>query len=337
MFSKQKNEESITYRIFSFPIVKKVKSPYWDKYYVGNLRVWTKKRYNKTLEKIFDYVLLDLDKKLDRIESLVGSVQTEKQNQVMSTEDGYRKLGDSILNIELSIANLQLRVDTINAVAHIHDETFSKYKGAFIGQDIVIIGTGPTLKNYQIIKDAIHIGVNKAYKYDPVNLDFIFIQDIHGLLDDINEINNYRKEGCIKFYGYVLKHNCSIPDVELNRAKAFRYYSGGQISRFYPDIASTFMPEYGSVIFPALAFALYTQPKRIYLVGCDASADGYFDNNKQAVFSKYLDMHMHGWSEFKEFACQFYPNVEIVSINPVGLKGMFKDIYQADRIESLIS
>ena len=34
------------------------------------------------------------------------------------------------------------------------------------------------------------------------------------------------------------------------------------------------------------------------------------------------------WKELKDFAGRFYPETEIVSINPVGLKNIFLDIYQ---------
>ena len=34
------------------------------------------------------------------------------------------------------------------------------------------------------------------------------------------------------------------------------------------------------------------------------------------------------WKELKEFANAFYPDIEIISINPVGLKGIFIDQYQ---------
>jgi hypothetical protein len=36
---------------------------------------------------------------------------------------------------------------------------------------------------------------------------------------------------------------------------------------------------------------------------------------------------MRGWNEFKKFASIYYPKTEIISINPIGLKGLFKDIY----------
>ena len=34
------------------------------------------------------------------------------------------------------------------------------------------------------------------------------------------------------------------------------------------------------------------------------------------------------WYQLKKFARVFYPDTEIISINPVGLKGIFKDEYK---------
>ena len=34
---------------------------------------------------------------------------------------------------------------------------------------------------------------------------------------------------------------------------------------------------------------------------------------------------IEAYKKFKQFAQKYYPDVEIISINPVGLKGLFKD------------
>ena len=34
------------------------------------------------------------------------------------------------------------------------------------------------------------------------------------------------------------------------------------------------------------------------------------------------------WLKLKKFAKTYYPDTEIISVNPVGLKGIFKDVYQ---------
>ena len=39
------------------------------------------------------------------------------------------------------------------------------------------------------------------------------------------------------------------------------------------------------------------------------------------------------WLKLRDFIKAFYPDIEIVSINPVGLKGLFKDCYQNEKGE----
>jgi hypothetical protein len=88
----------------------------------------------------------------------------------------------------------------------------------------------------------------------------------------------------------------------------------------------------GSVIFSAFHFALWTYPKRIYLVGCDCTArwgiSGMHFNDISPNYNLSMnDNTLKGWKKMKEFCQTYYPDVEIISINPVGLKDMFQDIF----------
>ena len=81
----------------------------------------------------------------------------------------------------------------------------------------------------------------------------------------------------------------------------------------------------------ALQFALWTNPKRIYLVGADCTSNGHAEGlgyhklkgSAQDDFSRLL----LGWKKIADYIKNYYPQIEIVSVNPVGLKGLFKDIY----------
>lgn len=110
-------------------------------------------------------------------------------------------------------------------------------------------------------------------------------------------------------------------------------------SHFVCDIDRMAIANMPNIALSAMQIVLFTNPKRIYLVGCDASA-GHFvqpdslnqcrvdkqeKDSKMAVSS---DRTIEKWKELKVFASTFYPDVEIVSINPVGLKGIFVDRYQ---------
>ena len=41
-----------------------------------------------------------------------------------------------------------------------------------------------------------------------------------------------------------------------------------------------------------------------------------------------------GYKRIKTFTEQFYPDVEIISVNPIGLKGMFHDMYTESYLEA---
>jgi hypothetical protein len=276
--------------------------------------------------KILKRVKLNYIKSLtEKLANEVSIIRTENVARYERLE-GY--ISKHISNIDNQFNGLSLNINNINAYSKTHMESFAGFKNKFTGQDIVILCTGPTLAKYQPIENTINIGVNRAFRRYDISLDFIFIQDITGLKNDIDAINNYNPETCQKFYGSSITFGASISEKDLIKANAKRYYVGNFFTDFYPDITSSVFPEYGSVVFSALTFALYTHPKRIYLVGCDACQNGYFDNDDQAAFSSNIDFLLNGWHAFKKFKDQFYPDVEIVSINPVGLKGVFKDVYQ---------
>ena len=80
-------------------------------------------------------------------------------------------------------------------------------------------------------------------------------------------------------------------------------------------------------------FALWTNPKKIYLVGCDCSG-GYFDDLKFKISRGKL---IKSWKKVGRFAKLNYPDTEIISVNPIGLKGLFKDVYTKDFAETLDS
>jgi len=218
---------------------------------------------------------------------------------------------------------------------------FGKYENAFQERDVVVLGTGPSLNRYKPINGAIHIGVNRAYKFDKVKLQYLFVQDFNkGILDIYGEgylesyINDLKKLNCKKFIGHLDDYSTwiyNLPQKDYIGTDFIRYIHGSTIHRdirFYP----TFNP--GSVIISAIQFALFAHPKRIYIVGCDGMKENsspYFDLSIDIPKCKF-DASNHynylkrGWERVKEFAEAHYPDIEIISINPGFLKGLFKDM-----------
>ena len=67
-------------------------------------------------------------------------------------------------------------------------------------------------------------------------------------------------------------------------------------------------------------------PKQIFLVGCDCSPTGHYDGSG-GVDDASANEFANSWKWVKTFVKRYYPSIEVISINPVGLKGVFRDVY----------
>lgn len=222
------------------------------------------------------------------------------------------------------------------AVARTHEKSFSRYRNAFAGRTVVIVACGPTAAEYKPIEGAVHIGVNSAYRLPNVALDFLFTQDCaDGNRERRHEFNEYRPGKCVKFYGLlgcdvVGPGNRTWSQSDANAADAERYYIREGV-RGCPglipyDISAQPLADYQNVVFAALQFALWTNPREICLVGCDCSRMGHFDTKKPNWLD--LDAVFAGYDDITAFAGKWYPDTEIKVIRPVGLKGRYEEYVQ---------
>jgi hypothetical protein len=266
---------------------------------------------------------------------LTNKIDTKNNNNLNNILDITAKI-NQIANDTSNLKHFINRiVERKLSVAELHKKTFTPFKNKHQNQEIVVIGTGPTAKLYTPLKDAIHLGVNHSFLLENIKLDYLFIQDYLCFKEfNIDTLNSYLGNNCIKFYGLTTEYeggyNRIVPESDAILASALRYRTDWeQLEGFQPkfsyNITTQALGCFGSVIFPSLQFALYTNPKRIYLVGCDLAEGHFYGTNKKS--SHYFDLYYPTWQKFKKFAQIYYPSTEIVSINPVGLKGMFKDIY----------
>lgn len=220
-----------------------------------------------------------------------------------------------------------------NAITHTHRETFLKYKGCHCGKDVVLFASGPTLNYFEPLEGSISVGVNKTCAFDKVHFDYLFFHDYcHPQAREIFKLFNLYK-GAKKFYGIVLdygRHDWIVPESYAIRDKAERYYVIPHWKfppvRLTYDIAHEPLSCPGSISFAAMQFILWTNPRRVYLVGHDVSAS-YFDGSISQTTSDAIYCITQGWIKIEEFRKIYYPETEIISVNPVGLRGMFKDMY----------
>lgn len=249
--------------------------------------------------------------------------------------------------IDQSIYRLAV-INSINIeTAILHQKTFPQFKNACAGRKLVICGAGPTLQKYKPIEDSVHIALNRSFLFDKVNFDYIFAQDWDGIKMVKQEFIDYRPNKCVKLLGcsQVLGPK-SIPESFVIDSKALRFnvdsyiYNNGFKSKFVKDIEYRCLGGMPNVGLSVMQFALYMNPSELYIVGCDMSgahfANGTNDakqvaDEKKVIekeWSEWHDMLINKWKECKEFAATYYPDTRIISVNPVGLRGMFEDLDQ---------
>ena len=213
---------------------------------------------------------------------------------------------------------------------NINYNTFLKHKNINYGKEVVLIATGPTLNKYIPIKNAINVGVNQAIYYDKVKLDYYFLQDCKNSTKNIPEFIIKNDDGkCQYFFGTYdmnyFKDMVSESDaILIKNSKRYVVDNLCSYNNLIYDITSLPLQGFGSVVFAAIQFIFWTNPKRIYLVGCDCSESGHFNQKNNTLDLRRVKL---GYLKVKEFRDIYYPKTEIISINPIGLNGIFKDIY----------
>lgn len=218
--------------------------------------------------------------------------------------------------------------------AQVHPQTFGPYKNKHKGQDVVLICGGPSVKEFEPIDNAVYAAVNNSCQYDKVKFDYIFLQELHEVSSKNEAVNNYEYENCTKFYGIIpekrlngLYPSCRlIPQSDIDKSNIKLFFLDDRIANtFAYDLSIEPLGDFGGTAFSAIQFLLWTNPERIYLVGadCDNSKNIFYNQKESIDYSAQIQY----WQRLKQFADDIYPSTEIISVNPVGLKGLFKDYY----------
>ena len=200
-----------------------------------------------------------------------------------------------------------------------------KYKTA------IIFATGPSIQNYKNLDDSdnyIKIGVNRIYYYPEIlnKLDYYYYGS-HYYIDRLHKENIEKicENKNITTFASAYEDGISHKDINRGNITPERAIELGSIP--FENTIKTFTNDVEnycslghSIIFPTLQHILFMGIKKIYLVGCD----GGFTQGKSSN-----DEHLlNWWIKFVEFKNIYYPEVEIISVNPVSLKGWFdSDIY----------
>lgn len=280
----------------------------------------------------------------------------EAPDYIKDLENKITILNNDLQNLKTELCDATLRgTARLISTAALHSKTFAGYRNKFAGKTVVLVGAGPTLSKFKPIKNAIYVGLNRAFLFDKVKFDYLFSIDkagIHGIYDKFIEYD------CVKFIGdqnYGSMYQ--IPESIINKMpNVLRYKTDAALAansdfpfatkvdgipfKFALDIETEPLGNFNTVSLQAIQFILYTNPAKIYLVGIDCSADGHFTDNTENHIENFA-VNVRGsninrlvknsvvyWKQLKEFADIYYPETEIISVNPVGLKGVFKDLFQ---------
>lgn len=236
-------------------------------------------------------------------------------------------------------------IEAVNHAASICNmKAFHDIKNINTDKEVVVCGAGPSLKKYQPLEKALHVALNRALLNEKIKFDWFIADDWDGIYFFKDQLQEYE---CKKFLGYQPNGAIEriIPESFRIDCEAKKYYtdsyimSNGFNSKFVCDIDMMAIGNMPNIALSAMQIILFTNPKRIYLVGCDAS-QGHFvqpdlidkktykRHEKDLAAAVSNDKVIKKWIELKKFAGALYPNTEIVSINPVGLRGIFRDVYQ---------
>lgn len=147
------------------------------------------------------------------------------------------------------------------------------------------------------------------------------------------------KKNCISFVGkHLHPERKQFPETNFAEdSQCYRFYEAGREAMssrdfgkiLYSNLENHPLANFESVAFPALHFAFYTYPKRIYFVVLDTSSGHFFDKSGSYEVNSMMD----GYHLLENYAQLYYSDVEVISVNPVGLKGLFTDVYAKSYVD----
>lgn len=257
---------------------------------------------------------------------------------------GYISPRDMRRFMEIQKAEIIRSVQRSLEISMLHRKSFGGVKNSFMGKSVALIGAGPSTLKYKPIPGVINVGLNRACLLHGINFDYLFTIDKAGV-DKI--YNDFGRSPCIKFVGdQCLGPEFQIPESVIAKwCNVRRYKTDTDLkhieSQFSLDIENEALGNFNTVSLQAMQFILYGNPSKIYIVGIDCSNAGHFTNkqgdkdemrirvkSRGEDIDEWADTTRQYWLKLKEFAKTYYPYTEIISVNPVGLRGVFKDLDQ---------
>lgn len=290
-----------------------------------------------------------------------ADIRTQIRNLRQQTEEVLKMNYHLLALVEHNYASIMGIIQSMPMIAATHNETFGQFKDINKGKTMVVAGTGPSLNEYTYNKKYLHIGVNSMCFNKNIKMDYYFIQDIPqqedalGLGGGVNPeyrkklIHSIKELDTIKFVGQHLafqndKYGFFQPPplgTFSSDDKYRKYYfvnEETETAYYCKDIRYGLLWGDDSIVFPAMQFALFTNPRKIYIVGCDgfdAKSASHWNKEEDDVqkemhkekllFSERTDRMRKRWIALNKFIHVNYPDVDVVMVNPKSFKGIFRE------------
>ena len=213
-----------------------------------------------------------------------------------------------------------------NEICRVNTAAFEQYRNCFRGKTVVLVNNGASAKYYKPIDGAVHIAVAGAYRRTDFVSDFVFTHESGDFGNSLEtELPKIRHKA---FLGkFVEPKSGGYPEcLNALRDKAAQYFIGentfGQM--ICEDITCRQLTDFWGAWSAAFQFALFTFPDEIRLVGCDITT-----NDTHAALKRI------GYARLKMLAAHLYPSTRISTVNPIGLKGLFQEIYTDEYLATL--
>lgn len=234
--------------------------------------------------------------------------------------------------------------------------SFEDLKDLHLGSDGVLIGSGPSLVestkkikelqssgaiiygnnhamfsedklkfslDYHLIADRMMFNIEPIFKnyldYNPKNKKLVALYD-EVFYSNIAKRYKINKE---EFESNFIKVPC-VKTYTLHGAQTLiPFMINGQKNPGWKPMCLTSLES-------TIQVMLYSGIKNIYLAGVDCSSNGnifYKYGAEKTKDPRNSYTHMKGfWIGIKKYIHSFWPGVNVFSLNPVGLKGLFKDL-----------
>lgn len=226
---------------------------------------------------------------------------------------------------------------------------FKPYKNKHMGEVAYIFGSGPTVNQFQEQEPGIYIAGNNAHRNPSIRdkLSYIFFlyrgyqnyynntSTVYGdycqMIRDLPP--NVRKFCCLNFHTTMDEPTVQHIRNEVSNVDFYR------VDEFPPprkiDIETEKLWNF-SIVYGMVQFAVYAGFKKIYLVGCDCTAGYFFNPVYEGEHFHRYEYYTGKWVDMKHYLQAYHPEVQVVSINPVGISGLFEDIHTT-RIRTLLT